>query len=43
MSLETANWRTETHRFYERQGWVDNGKWFVKLLDPSWGTAGYTE
>lgn len=43
MSLETANWRVETHRFYERQGWVDNGKWFVKLLDPSWGKAGYNE
>ena len=43
MSLETANWRTDTHRFYERQGWTDNGKWFVKVLDESWGKAGYNE
>lgn len=43
MSLETAGWRTETHAFYERLGWTDNGKWFVKLLDPSWGRAGFTE
>jgi GNAT superfamily N-acetyltransferase len=43
MSLETANWREATHRFYEREGWTDNGKWFVKLLDESWGRAGYNE
>ena len=43
MSLETANWREATHRFYEREGWTDNGKWFVKLLDESWGKAGYNE
>ncbi len=43
MSLETAGWRSEAHAFYERSGWTDNGKWFVKLLDPSWGKAGFTE
>ena len=43
MSLETGGWREATHRFYEREGWTDNGKWFVKLLDPSWGPAGYNE
>lgn len=43
MSLETAGWREGTHRFYEREGWTDNGKWFVKLLDASWGRAGYDE
>ena len=43
MTLETAGWRDATHRFYEREGWTDNGKWFVKLLDESWGKAGYDE
>jgi GNAT superfamily N-acetyltransferase len=43
MSLETAAWRDRTHSFYVRQGWTDNGKWFVKLLDESWGAAGYNE
>jgi GNAT superfamily N-acetyltransferase len=43
MSLETAGWRERTHAFYEHEGWTDNGKWFVKLLDESWGTAGYNE
>jgi GNAT superfamily N-acetyltransferase len=43
MSLETASWRTATHRFYARQAWTDNGKWFVKLLDESSGKAGYNE
>ena len=43
MSLETAGWRDATHRFYDREGWTDNGKWFVKLLDESWGRAGYNE
>ncbi len=33
MSLETAGWRERTHAFYEREGWLDNGKWFIKLLD----------
>ena len=41
MSLETSGWREATHRFYEREGWVDNGKWFVKLLDESKDSAGY--
>ena len=43
MSLETAGWREDTHTFYMRQGWTDNGKWFVKLLDESWGSAGFGE
>jgi GNAT superfamily N-acetyltransferase len=43
MSLETASWRERTHSFYMGAGWRDNGKWFVKLLDPSWGAAGYSE
>ena len=43
MSLETAGWREGTHRFYEHAGWTDNGKWFVKLLDESWGRSGYDE
>jgi len=43
MSLETASWRERTHTFYMGAGWTDNGKWFVKLLDPSWGAAGYNE
>lgn len=37
MSLETSAWRTETHRFYEGQGWTTKGTWFVKLLDETWG------
>ena len=32
MALVTANWREFAHRFYEKQGWEDYGKWFVKLL-----------
>jgi GNAT superfamily N-acetyltransferase len=43
MSLETSAWREATHRFYEREGWVANGTWFVKLLDESKGSAGYNE
>ena len=43
MSLETSGWREATHRFYEGEGWVDNGKWFVKLLDESKGGGGYNE
>jgi len=43
MSLETGGWRERTHSFYIGQGWTDNGKWFVKLLDESWGRAGYNE
>ena len=36
MSLETAGWRERTHAFYGREGWLDYGKWFVKVLDPRW-------
>jgi len=31
-TLVTAGWRESTHRFYERNGWHDYGKWFVKPL-----------
>jgi GNAT superfamily N-acetyltransferase len=43
MSLETSAWRDATHRFYEGRGWTNNGIWFVKLLDESWGSTGYNE
>jgi GNAT superfamily N-acetyltransferase len=43
MSLETAGWREATHRFYGREGWRDNGKWFVKLLDETRGATGFNE
>jgi len=43
MSLETAGWREDTHRFYEHQGWTNNGTWFVKLLDESWVSTSYNE
>lgn len=32
MSLVTAGWRDDTHRFYRREGWSDYGRWFVKPL-----------
>jgi GNAT superfamily N-acetyltransferase len=32
MTLVTAGWREGAHGFYERYGWDDFGKWFVKLL-----------
>lgn len=32
MTLVTAGWRDGTHRFYDRNGWDDYGKWFVKPL-----------
>ncbi len=32
MSLVTAGWREPAHSFYERRGWSDYGKWFVKQL-----------
>ena len=35
MSLETGGWREATHAFYEREGWTDNGKWFVAGGDQS--------
>jgi GNAT superfamily N-acetyltransferase len=36
MSLETAEWRERTQAFYRREGWVDYGTWFIKVLDPNW-------
>ena len=32
MSLESANWREDAHRFYAREGWVDTAKSFTKGL-----------
>jgi GNAT superfamily N-acetyltransferase len=32
MTLVTAAWREEAHRFYEREGWTDYGAWFVRSL-----------
>jgi GNAT superfamily N-acetyltransferase len=36
MSLETAAWRERAHAFYRREGWLDYGRWFVKVLDERW-------
>jgi len=36
MSLETAEWRDRTQAFYRREGWIDYGTWFIKVLDPDW-------
>jgi GNAT superfamily N-acetyltransferase len=36
MSLETAAWRDRTYAFYRREGWMDYGTWFIKVLDPDW-------
>lgn len=35
MTLVTASWRSSTIAFYEREGWHDYGRWFVKPLDES--------
>lgn len=43
MSLETSGWREGAKRFYDREGWIDKGTWFVKLLDESKGSAGSDE
>jgi ribosomal protein S18 acetylase RimI-like enzyme len=32
LTLESANWRTRAHSFYERQGMLQSGKAFVKPL-----------
>ena len=32
ITLESANWRTRAHAFYEREGWLDSAHAFVKLL-----------
>jgi GNAT superfamily N-acetyltransferase len=37
MSLESANWRVDAHRFYVREGWTDSGHAFSKSLsDRPW-------
>jgi GNAT superfamily N-acetyltransferase len=40
MTLVTAGWRDGTHRFYDRQGWSDYGKWFVKPLTDDVAASG---
>ena len=40
MTLVTAGWRDATHRFYDRQGWGDYGKWFVKPLTDDVAASG---
>ena len=32
ISLESATWRKDAHRFYEREGWEDAAKAFIKGL-----------
>jgi GNAT superfamily N-acetyltransferase len=32
IALESANWRTRAHAFYEREGWTDSGHAFAKML-----------
>jgi GNAT superfamily N-acetyltransferase len=32
MALESATWREDAHRFYEREGWEHKAKAFVKEL-----------
>ena len=40
ISLESANWRTRAHAFYEREGWEDTAHAFVKVLgDVAWPPA----
>jgi GNAT superfamily N-acetyltransferase len=37
MSLESANWRTDSHAFYERVGWEHSALSFIrKLSDVQW-------
>lgn len=31
ISLESATWRVDAHRFYEREGWADEAKAFFKV------------
>jgi GNAT superfamily N-acetyltransferase len=33
ITLESANWRRDAHRFYLREGWTDTAKSFGKLLE----------
>jgi GNAT superfamily N-acetyltransferase len=35
ITLESANWRTRAHAFYEREGWQDTAHAFAKMLDRS--------
>ena len=40
MALVTASWRDGTIAFYEREGWHDYGRWFVKPLTSAIGPGG---
>jgi GNAT superfamily N-acetyltransferase len=40
MALVTAAWRDQTIAFYEREGFQDYGRWFVKPLTPDVGPGG---
>ena len=33
ITLESANWRSDAHRFYLREGWADEAKAFGKTLE----------
>jgi (aminoalkyl)phosphonate N-acetyltransferase len=33
ITLESANWRSDAHRFYLREAWTDSAKSFGKLLE----------
>jgi PhnO protein len=33
ITLESANWRRDAHRFYLREGWTDSAKSFGKALE----------
>ena len=33
ITLESANWRVDAHRFYQREDWTDAAKSFGKLLE----------
>jgi PhnO protein len=33
ITLESAHWRGDAHRFYLREGWTDSAKSFGKLLE----------
>ena len=40
MTLESANWRRDSHAFYEHVGWRDTGKSFTRVFrDVQWPPA----
>lgn len=34
VALESANWRGDAHRFYEREGWNQTALAFTRFIDP---------